>query len=57
MDVKTKWNSTLEFLERAYRFREFTGEWLKNPKYSEYRSLYRTEHEWSIVKYGMEVLR
>jgi hypothetical protein len=35
MDVKTHWNSTLELLERAYRLREFTREWLKNPKYAE----------------------
>jgi hypothetical protein len=34
MDVKTRWNSTLELPERAYRIREFTGEWLQNPKYS-----------------------
>jgi len=32
MDVKTRWNSTVELLERAYRLREFTREWLQNPK-------------------------
>jgi hypothetical protein len=32
MDVKTHWNSTLEMLERAYHSREFTREWLHNPK-------------------------
>jgi hypothetical protein len=26
MDVKTRWNSTLELLERTYRLREFTRE-------------------------------
>jgi len=56
IDVKTWWNSTLELLERAYQMREFTCEWLKNPKYSEYRSVYTTEDEWTIVKYVMEVL-
>ena len=30
MDVKTRWNSTLELLERAYRLREFTREWFQN---------------------------
>jgi len=57
MDVKTRWNSTLELLERAYRLREFTREWLQNPKYSEYRPLFTTQDEWTIVKYVMEVLR
>jgi len=57
VDVKTGWNSTLELLKRAYRLREFTHEWLQNPKYSEYRPLFTTQDEWTIVKYGMEVLR
>jgi len=57
IDVKTRWNSTLELLERAYRLREFTREWLQNPKYSEYRPLFTTQDEWTIVKYVMEVLR
>ena len=58
MDVKTRWHSTLQLLERAYRLWEFTSEWLKNPKYAEYRPLFRTQaHEWTIVKYVMEVLR
>jgi len=56
IDVKTQWNSTLELLERAYRLREFSREWLKNAKYSEYRSLYTTEDEWTIVKNVVEVL-
>jgi len=57
MDVKTRWNSTLELLEHAYRLREFTLEWLQNPKYSEYRLLFTTHDEWTIVKYVMEVFR
>jgi len=57
MDVKTRWNSTLELLERAYSLREFTREWLQNPKYSEYRPLFTTQDEWTIVEYAMEVLR
>jgi len=56
MDVNTQWNSTLEFLERACRFREFTPEWWKHPKYSDYRSLYAKEDEWTILKYIIEVL-
>jgi len=57
MDVKTHWNSTLELLEHAYRLREFTREWLQNPKYSQYRPLFTTQDEWTIGKYVMEVLR
>ena len=57
MDVKTPWNSTLELLERAYRLREFTRDWLKNPKFSDYRPLFTTQEEWTMVKYVMEVVR
>jgi len=57
MDVKTWWNSTLELLECAYRLWEFTCEWFQNPKYTDYRPLFTTQDEWTIVKYVMEVLR
>jgi len=57
MDVKTRWNSTLELLERGYRLQEFTREWLQNPKYSEYWPQFTSQDEWTIVKYVMEVLR
>jgi hypothetical protein len=57
MDVKTDWNSTLKLLERPYQLREFTPEWLHNPKYTEYRLLYTTQDEWMMVKYVMEALR
>jgi hypothetical protein len=57
MDLKTRWNSTLELLERAYCLPEFTREWLPNPKYAEYPPLFTTQDEWTIVKYVREVLR
>jgi hypothetical protein len=57
MDAKTRWNSTLQLLDRACRLWEFTREWLKNLKYSEYRPLCTTQDESTIVKYVMEVLR
>jgi len=57
MDVKTRWNSTRELLERADRLREFTREWHQNLKYSEYWPLFTTQDEWTIVKDVMEVLR
>jgi len=57
VDVKTRWNSTQELLEHSYRLREFTWEWLKNPKYSDYRPLFTSQDQWTIVEYVMEVLR
>jgi len=57
LDVKTSWNSTLELLNRAYRLREFTWKCLQNLKYTDYRPLFTTQDEWTIVKYVMEVLR
>jgi len=57
MDVKTRWNSTRKLLAQTNRSREFTREWLLNPKYTDYRPLFTTQDEWTIVKYVMEVLR
>jgi len=57
MDVKTRWNSAQESLERAYRLQEFTPKWLQNPKYSEYWPLFTMLDDWQIVKYVMEELR
>jgi len=56
MHVQTHWNATLELLECAYRLCEFTCKWLKNPKYSDYRPLFTTQDESTIVKNVMEVL-
>jgi len=57
IDVKRGWNSTLELLELAYQSRECTREWLQNPKYSDHRTLFTTQDEWTIVEYFMEVMR
>jgi hypothetical protein len=57
MDVKTRWNLTLQMLECTYRLHEFTREWLKNPTYSDDQPLFTTQDECTIVKYVMEVLR
>jgi len=57
MDMKTCWDSTLELLERFFRLREITCEWLNNPQYRDHRPLFTTQDEWTIVKYVMEVLR
>jgi len=57
MDVKTLCNSTLELLDLAYRLREFTCEWLQNPKYTDSQPLFTTQDEWTIVEYVMELMR
>jgi len=57
MDVKTRWNSKLELLERAYQLWEFTLQWPQNPKYTDSGDFLTTQDEWTIVKYVMEVLR
>jgi len=56
LDVKTHWISTLELIERAFRLRQFTREWLNYLKYSDYRPLFTTQDDWTILKYLMEVL-
>ena len=56
LDVKTRWNLTLELVNHAYRLREFTCEWLNNPKYTDHRPLFTTQNGWTIVKYVMGVL-
>jgi len=57
VDVETRWYSILKVLEHIHRLREFSHKWLQNPKYSDYRPLFTTQDEWTIVKYIMEVLR
>jgi len=57
MDVKTRWNSTLELLDCIDQLREFTHETLQHPQYSDYWPLFTTQDEWTIVMYVMEVLR
>ena len=57
MDVNTRHDSALELYEWAYRLRKLTCELLMNPIYSNYRPLQRTQDEWTIIKYVMNVLR
>ena len=57
MDLKTRWNSTLELLKLAYRLGESTRKLLQKPQYAEYRPLFTTQDEWTIVRYVMEALR
>ena len=57
MDVKTRCNSTREMFEHAYQLWEFTWKWLQNLNYSDYRPLFTTQDEWTMVKYVIEVLR
>src|SRR5437588_13046825 len=53
LDVKTRWNSTLAMLERAYRLKTYTYRLLI--QYPQYKSLFTTEKEWRAVEYVLQV--
>lgn len=54
LDVKTRWNSTLAMLERAYRLKAYTFCWLS--QYPQYQPLFTTDDEWKAVEYVLQVL-
>jgi hypothetical protein len=54
LDVKTRWNSTLAMLERAYRLRPYTRFWLQ--EYPQFSTLWTTEEEWKAIEYVLQVL-
>jgi len=57
MEVRMRWNSTLELIESAYLSGWFTSKCLQNPTCSDYRLLFTTKDEWTIIKCVMEVAR
>jgi len=57
MEVRIRWNSTLELFERISSLWEFTHKSLQNTKYCDYWVLFTTQDELTIDKYVMEVFR
>jgi len=45
LDVKTRWNSTLQLHKCPYRVGELSDRWPKNPKYSNDRRLLSTQYK------------
>ena len=54
LDVKTRWNSTLAMLERAYRPHDYTEAWLA--LHSEFSMLTTSANEWHAIEYLIEIL-
>ena len=54
-DVKTRWNSPLNMLERSLRLREFTKDWLQT--YAQFTPLWSTPEESRQIEYILEVLQ
>jgi len=54
-DVKTRWNSTLNMLQRSVWLREVTKNWLQT--YAEFTPLWSTPEERSHIEYILEVLQ
>jgi len=54
-DVKTRWISTLNMLERTGRLREFTKDWLQT--YAEFTPRWSTPEQWRQIEYILEVLQ
>lgn len=57
LDVKTRSYSTPESLQPTDRLQEFTCQQLKNSTCGDYRPVFTTQDQWTIVTYIMEVFR
>jgi len=53
--VGTRWNSTLNMLERSVRLREFTKDWVQT--YAEFTPLWSTLEKWRPIEYILEGLQ
>jgi len=54
-DVTTRWNSTLNMMERSVRLREFTKDWLQT--YAEFTPLWSPQDEGRQIEYILELLQ
>jgi hypothetical protein len=54
LDVKTRWNSTLAMVEKAYRLQPYMCLWLVD--YPQFSPLFTTDEEWNAVEYVLQVL-
>jgi len=54
-DVTTRWNSTLNMMERSVRLREFTKDWLQT--YAEFTPLRSPQDEGRQIEYILELLQ
>ena len=57
IDVITRWNSTFDMLERAYKYKEIIDETFYRHRETKFINLLLDDNDWKAVKDLIEVLR